>query len=139
MNKYIYNFEKDFTSELITLSLIEPVINDVRNHTNISDDVYHNIMIAITEAVNNAVIHGNKFDKNKKVHISIKVNLNNIYIDVSDEGTGFDPSTLPDPTEGENIYKESGRGVFLMKVLSESTEYVITNKGTTVKLKFPFK
>lgn len=139
MNKEIYNYENDFPSELITLNLIDPVINDVRKHTNISEDVYHNIMISLTEAINNAVIHGNKFDKSKKVHISIKVNSKFIYINVSDQGNGFDPSSIPDPTQGDNIFKESGRGVFLMNELSESTEFVITNEGTTVKLKFPCK
>jgi len=139
MSKDVYNFEKDFPSELITLNLIEPVINEIRKFANISEDVYHNIMISVTEAVNNAVIHGNKFDKSKKVHIAIRVNSEYIYINVSDQGNGFDPSSIPDPTQGDNIFKESGRGVFLMNELTASTEFVITSEGTTVKLKFPCK
>ena len=100
---------------------VEAIIDDIKSELEFKEDVYGNVMVAVTEAVNNAVVHGNKGDVKKKVHIDLEMkNQYRLIVKVRDEGSGFDPSTLPDPTAPENIVNIGGRGVFLMKHLSDN-------------------
>ena len=101
---------------------------------NLDDDIYGNIMVAVTESVNNAIRHGNKSDKKKNVHLTLSLNDNLIRFIVKDEGIGFDYHNLPDPTSPENIDKPSGRGIFLMRHLSD--EVTFKNEGSEVELCF---
>lgn len=98
--------------------------------------MYGKILIASIEGVNNAIVHGNKLDESKTVKINIKICDKKICITISDQGKGFDPNKIPDPTIPENIENISGRGVFLMKKLSD--EITFENNGTTVKMIFNF-
>ena len=92
-----------------------------------SKELYGNILIASTEAFANAVNHGNKNDESKFVHFEVEVAENYVQFIISDEGEGFDYENLPDPTLPENIMKETGRGIFIMKSLSD--EYEFLNQG----------
>lgn len=80
-------------------------------------DTYGNVIIATTEAVNNAINHGNKEDSSKKVTLSYKKTDENLSFTIEDEGVGFDYENVPDPTDPENLHKLNGRGIFLMKNL----------------------
>lgn len=97
-------------------------------------DTYGNVIIAITEAVNNAVNHGNKEDSNKKVTISCKKTDKKMYFTVEDEGDGFDYENVPDPTDPENLHKLNGRGLFLMKNLVD--EIYFHEEGKKIELIF---
>lgn len=121
-------------SKLEQISLIEKTIDEITEKLTLTPDVYGKILIASIEGVNNAIVHGNKFDENKVVKVSIKICDTKICITISDQGSGFDPNTIPDPTVPENIENISGRGVFLMKKLSD--EITFENKGTTVNMIF---
>lgn len=99
---------------------------------NIDENLYPNILISLTEAVNNAMIHGNKLDERKEVVVTCREKKHQIQFIISDEGTGFDPYKIPDPTSDERIEAEGGRGVFLMKSLSDEIRFV--DQGRTVKL-----
>ena len=123
-----------FTSSIDNLNLAEGLIDEVCGKCNIHEDHYGNILIAVTEAVNNAIKHGNKNSTDKKVTISVNESMNDIQIKVIDEGDGFDYTNLPDPTAPENIEKESGRGIFLMKSLAD--EVTFENDGSQVILSF---
>jgi serine/threonine-protein kinase RsbW len=90
--------------------------------------------VAVTEAVNNAIIHGNKCNPDKKVKVYYEVDGDRIMFSVADEGTGFDYYNLPDPTAPENIEKPSGRGVFLMKHLAD--QVIFADNGKTVEMYF---
>lgn len=116
------------------IRIIESFIDNAKEKFNLDDDIYGNIMIAVTESVNNAIMHGNKNDKSKNVTLSLSLNLNVINFTIMDEGNGFDFQNLPDPTSPENIDKPSGRGIFLMKHLSD--EVLFKNNGSLVQLSF---
>ncbi len=123
-----------FRSEPKNILKIETLIDDLRNEHNISADVYGNMLVAMTEAVNNAIFHGNKCDKSKEVKIAYEKEKNRITFFVADQGSGFDYNNLPDPTSEENLEKPSGRGVFLMTQLADLVSF--SDKGSTVELQF---
>jgi serine/threonine-protein kinase RsbW len=91
-------------------------------------------MIAVTEAVNTAIKHGNGGDKSKNVFLSLLLEDNVIKFQIKDEGTGFDYENLPDPTTPENLEKPGGRGIFLMKNLSDEVHF--KNHGSEVEISF---
>ena len=116
------------------IRIIESFIDNAKERFNLNDDIYGNIMIAVTESVNNAIMHGNKNDRTKNVTLSLSLNENIINFQIRDEGLGFDYQNLPDPTSPENLDKPSGRGVFLMKHLSDEVNFA--NNGSLVELSF---
>ncbi len=122
------------SSDINNLRLVERLIEDVCDVYNVHEDVYGNMLIAVTEAVNNAIHHGNKDNIEKVVKIGFESNNNKLIFSVTDEGPGFDYLGLPDPTDPANIDKPSGRGVFLMKHLADTIEF--ENNGSQVLLGF---
>src|ERR1039457_1691574 len=110
-----------FASKPENIAVVEKFIDDLRTELNIGDDVYGNILISLTEAANNAIIHGNKNDEKKQVEISYEVDERgkNLSFIIKDQGPGFNHNDIPDPTAPENIEKTSGRGVFLMMQLAD--------------------
>jgi serine/threonine-protein kinase RsbW len=121
-------------SKTENITLVEKLIDEVCEQNKVNEDHYGNILIAITEAVNNAILHGNKNNPDKVVNINVETVSNKLSFKISDQGKGFDYNNLPDPTDPENIEKPNGRGVFLMKNLAD--EVAFHNNGTTVELKF---
>ena len=118
------------------ISIVEKFIDDLRTEVNIGDDVYGNVLISLTEAANNAIIHGNKCDEKKDVEISYGMDERgkNLTFIIKDQGPGFDYNHLPDPTEPENLEKTHGRGVLLMMQLADMV--VFSDKGATVEMQF---
>lgn len=114
--------------------LVERMIEDVCDIFNISEDFYGNILVALTEAVTNAIYHGNQANPNKNIDISFKSTSNLVSFIIKDEGPGFDYSHIPDPTNPENIEKPNGRGVFLMRNLADNVSF--EDKGSKVILDF---
>ena len=120
------------TSE--NVSIVENLIDEICLKYKISEDNYGNILVALTEAVNNAIFHGSKANPNKTVVVSFESDEKELCFVVKDQGDGFDYDKLPDPTSPENIENPNGRGVFLMKHLADDLEF--KDKGSTVSLKF---
>ena len=116
------------------VSRVEPFLEKFVDRYKISPDVYGNILISLTEAVTNAITHGNKEDESKTVCVELKKEPDHIRFMVSDEGHGFDYNTIPDPTATENLLKIGGRGVFLMRALSDNM--LFHNEGRTVEIHF---
>lgn len=116
------------------LRLVERLIEDICQAFNVHEDSYGNMLIAVTEAVNNAIYHGNKNNPDKFVNIGFQNSEKQLIFSITDEGQGFDFLGLPDPTDPTNIDKPSGRGVFLMKNLADTIEF--EQNGKTVKLAF---
>ena len=116
------------------IRMIESFIDNAKEKFHLDEDLYGNIMIAVTEAVNNAIKHGNESNSKKNVLLSLTLNDNLLKFVIKDEGLGFDHNNLPDPTAPENIEKPGGRGIFLMKHLSDEVEF--TENGKTVELSF---
>ena len=95
------------------------------------DDTF-SIHLAVEEAFVNAVKHGNKMDLDKKIEFCYKIDDEKVEVSVKDEGTGFKPDMVPDPRCGDNIFKPSGRGLFLMRAYMDKVEY--SHKGTCLKI-----
>jgi serine/threonine-protein kinase RsbW len=116
------------------IRMIESFIDNAKERFQLDDDIYGNIMIAVTEAVNNAIKHGNSSDKSKNVHLSLSLDDSMIKFVIKDEGSGFNYENLPDPTAPENLEKPGGRGIFLMKHLSDEVDF--KEHGRVVELSF---
>lgn len=123
-----------FASKSENIALVEKLINQVCETHKISEDHYGNMLVALTEAVNNAILHGNKSNPGKKIDVMLTSSDKKISFTVKDQGDGFDFESLPDPTNPENIEKPHGRGVFLMRHLADTVEF--EDNGSTVRLDF---
>lgn len=121
-------------SESKSLLVLEEWINKLCDLYQISVEQYGNVLIAITEAVNNAITHGNQNMANKKTDIEYNIENQTITFTVFDEGNGFDFNDLPDPTSPENLEKPQGRGIFLMNHLADEVNFI--DNGNVVQLKF---
>ena len=122
------------SSDLSKLSLVESLIDSACQRVSLEEDNYGNVLIAVTEAVNNAIIHGNQLDTSKNVEIGFFDDDVAFGFEVTDLGKGFDFINLPDPTAPENIEKENGRGVFLMRNLAD--EVIYNDLGNSVSVIF---
>lgn len=125
-NHYQLELESD-PNNLIT---VEEFVNYFAKDIGIDEDRMNGLMLSVTEATTNAIIHANKSDPSKKVNIDVYVDEEYVTIKVKDEGTGFDPSKIPDPTAPENLLKDSGRGVYLMRIYMDDLKYNVTPTGT---------
>ena len=124
----------EIPSKIDELAKIEQIIDTILEEVNVSHDIYANILVGVTEAVKNAIIHGNKLDPKQTVTLEYEVSEKFIYFTITDKGTGFDFYEVPDPTKPENIEKETGRGLFLMNCLAD--EVLFNDTGNEVSLKF---
>jgi serine/threonine-protein kinase RsbW len=112
------------------IQIIESFIDNAKEDFEINDDLYGNIMISVTECISNAIVHGNQSDSGKLVHLELQMDSGLLRCSIEDEGTGFDFNQLPDPTDPENIEKVGGRGIFLMKHLSDEVKFEDGGKKT---------
>lgn len=124
----------DFSSKGENITLVERLIDELCEKNHIREEHYGNILIALTEAVNNAIYHGNNQDPDKTVNLRYEADADTFYFRVEDEGPGFDFDNIPDPTAPENLEKPNGRGVFLMRHLSD--KMVFSDDGRVVELSF---
>lgn len=124
----------ELASKQESIVAVEQLVDDLKEQLGFPDELYGNVLIALTEAVNNAIMHGNVFSENKKVVVSYSATEQYIDFTIKDEGAGFDYAHLPDPTDPTNIEKTTGRGVFLMRQLSD--ELVYSDGGACVRLRF---
>jgi serine/threonine-protein kinase RsbW len=124
-----------FSSVIENIHIVERLIDDVFAEYQIKEDYYGELLIAMTEAVNNAIVHGNKLDPSKQVKVTFDIiEDKTVRFTIEDEGPGFDYSNLPDPTAPENIEKPHGRGVFLMRQLSDKCDFL--DEGRIVIMDF---
>lgn len=121
-------------SSIENLRIIEKFVDEISSEIKLNSESYGNVLIAILEASNNAIVHGNKLDENKLVKINAHFQNGVLIITVEDQGPGFNFNSIPDPTEPKNIENISGRGVFLMRKLSDSVEF--RENGRIVDLRF---
>ena len=126
--------ELRFDSKPENIAIVERLIDQISEDHSIIPEHYGNVLIAMTEAVNNAIVHGNKLDPEKSVNVSCAIDGKSLVFRISDEGPGFDYENLPDPTAPENIEKPHGRGVFLMRHLADDCAF--EDAGRVVELTF---
>ena len=121
-------------SDFGSINQVETLIDKVCSKLQVKEDYYCNVLIAVTEAVNNAIQHGNNSDSSLNVDVAVGDKETDFCFSVKDYGNGFDYNHLPDPTAPENIDKENGRGIFLMRSLAEEIEF--EDGGTNVTIYF---
>ena len=121
-------------SDLENLRDVEKAIDEIATLKKISHTSYGKVLVAVLEAVNNAIAHGNKFSSDKCVNICLKCKKDKFKVTVEDEGCGFSPDEVPDPTLPENVEKINGRGVFLMTKLADEIKF--NEKGNSVTFVF---
>ncbi|MBI9066290.1 MAG: ATP-binding protein [Salinivirgaceae bacterium] len=128
------NKEIRIPSRIENISMIENLIDEVSIELGLVADLYGNVLIAVIEAVTNAIVHGNKLQEDKFVSIWLKSENTNLEVKIQDEGNGFEFDNVPDPTKPDNVEKPDGRGVFLMKHLADGISF--DKGGSIVVLKF---
>jgi len=121
-------------SQVGNLRIVENAIDEATSVIGISQDNYGKILVSAMEAVNNAIVHGNKSIAEKIVDVEISSENDELIITVTDQGNGFRPEKVPDPTTPENIEELNGRGIYLMSHLADKIEYNKT--GNSVKMTF---
>lgn len=121
-------------SHVHNICKVEHFLNNVFKELKFSRKIYCKLYLATIEAVNNAIIHGNSCNIDKSVYIKLSDLSNTIIVEIKDEGKGFSYHTVSDPTQPNNIKKESGRGIFIMKQYADQIKY--NKSGNQVKLIF---
>jgi len=117
------------------IAKVEKFLKKVNQKARLDDGTMYRLLVATTEAVNNAIIHGNRFNPRKRVSISCQIKDHTLFLTVKDSGRGFDPSSLANPLEEENLLKESGRGIFLIRSLMDEVDFRMHKRGTSVIMK----
>jgi serine/threonine-protein kinase RsbW len=132
-------FKKIVKSDPNLIPQVDEFIFDKISSLNLGSDLLSNLGLAVSEALSNAMVHGNKLDPNKDVIVSVKITDDKLTISIKDEGKGFDPSKVPDPTKPENILKDSGRGIHIMRSFIDEVLFDFSSIGTelifTINLK----
>lgn len=121
-------------SKIESLIEVEKIVDSLKETYNIPDEIYGNILVALSEATNNAIKHGNKLDSTKQITFIFTPEERSFVFIIIDEGNGFDYENIPDPTHPDNLDKPEGRGVFIMKNLADEVEFI--DNGKEIKLTF---
>jgi serine/threonine-protein kinase RsbW len=132
----IEKYKKKYPSNPELLPEIEDYILDTLSEIEFTEEKQNNLELAVAEASANSILHGNKCDINKEVTIIISISEDKIIISFQDEGEGFDPDAVPDPTKPENILRGSGRGIHIMKSLVDDLKYIFKENSTELILTF---
>jgi len=134
-------FVTEQATRLVLPSHIEAVADaaaaaaDFSRTCGLAEDAAFGIDMAVREAITNAIVHGNKEDDTKQVEVNLNCSQRAVEIEVTDQGEGFDPTSVPDPTTDENLLKTSGRGNFLIRNFMDEVEWLKRSEGgTTVRM-----
>lgn len=129
--------EFSIASEIGNIVKVENFIDYFTDIYNIEPEIFGKISLCVIEAVNNAILYGNKLDITKHVMFTVYAEDNRLYITVKDDGEGFDYTYIPDPTLPDNVVKDAGRGLYLMKTLSD--DLIFEDGGSKVTMVFNIK
>lgn len=116
------------------IQIVEEKAEELANQVGFNDDEKDSLAIAITEMIANAIYHGNKGDPTKRVFLCFHVKSGRMDISIRDEGGGFDPRKIADPLKPENLLKDSGRGIFIVRTLMDEVYFKFQENGTTAVL-----
>ncbi|NIR47015.1 ATP-binding protein [candidate division KSB1 bacterium] len=119
-------------SKLDKIESVEKLAEKAADKIGFNEEEKDSLAIAVTEAVNNAIIHGNKRNAQKKVHIKFTFEEKKLVVTVKDEGKGFNPDNVRDPLAPENLLKESGRGIFILSTLMDEVKFNFNKGGTEI-------
>lgn len=124
-------------SEISELKKVEDFLIDIFKEFNLAQKYFNKIYLCVSEAVVNSIKHGNKNDKNKTVLLEVNCKNSELKVRIEDEGEGFDLNKIEDPTSLSNLKNESGRGIFIIRNMSNKLEY--NKKGNRIQFKIECK
>ena len=127
-------FRLTLASNPRSIGRVEGFLHKVGKSISLDEIQFHKLMVSLTEAVNNAIVHGNKVRPTKKVRVICELLPGWILLMIHDEGKGFKPEKVGNPLTKENLLRESGRGIFLMRTLMDKVEFDVGKGGTEVRL-----
>ena len=127
-------FKKVFPSDPELLPEIEEFVMDIAKKANLDEEKYNNLALSVAEASSNSIVHGNGSDRSKNLEVTITYDDKTISIVFKDQGKGFKLEEVPDPTAPENILKDHGRGIHIMKSFLKDIKFNFTPAGTEVTL-----
>lgn len=125
--------KESFASDRGRLSRLPEELEALRDRCAMSEAAFYNLVLAMTEAVVNAIVHGNKENPEKNVTMEVSSDETGVHCSVSDQGPGFEPEEVADPVAPENLFKEGGRGVFIIRAVSTELAIESTPEGTTMR------
>jgi len=128
------SYQMVIKSDLNNIKKVEQVTEKIADYMKFPEDDKDSLAIAVTEIVGNAISHGNNEDINKKVTVDFEYKNDTITVTINDEGKGFNERKIENPLEPENLLKESGRGVFIVRALMDKVEFIKTKNGSAVRL-----
>ncbi len=136
MPKYILKPSRlDISSNIENVRSVEPFLKKFCTQHKLCKNTYSDMLLVLTEAVTNSIKHGNELDPSKKVTIELqRHNCGKVCFEIKDEGKGFDPMKVPDPTQPNRITQPNGRGLMLMNAIANKVDY--TQKGKCCKIEF---
>jgi serine/threonine-protein kinase RsbW len=127
--------ELSLPSRIETVATAAAAVAEFVTRSGVSEDAAFGIDMAVREAVTNAVVHGNSQDEQKLVDIILRSSPDAVEISIHDQGAGFNPNEVPDPTADENLLKTSGRGIFFMRSFMDEVHWFLPPEGgTTVRM-----
>lgn len=132
-------YYKEIESDPTLVPTLDQFIIGIAKESGMNPEKFNNLSLSFSEALSNSIIHGNKNDPNKKVKITVNVNDSKMVIIIKDEGKGFNIDSIPDPTKPENILKDSGRGIHIMRAFLDDLHYNFTDGGTETILVLSLK
>jgi serine/threonine-protein kinase RsbW len=127
-------FRLTISSNPKNIGKVEGFLKKIGKSVKLDEIQFHKLMVSLTEAVNNAILHGNRSTPGKNVHVVCELIPGWLLIMVDDEGKGFKPEKVGNPLAKENLLRESGRGIFLMRTLMDKVEFDVGKEGTQVRL-----
>jgi serine/threonine-protein kinase RsbW len=122
----------DFASRVDLLEVVQTALNHLSGLVGFDEEAVHYMSVALRESVVNAIKHGNRGDESKRVAVDFVLHAGALEFRVQDEGTGFDPSSVANPVEPENLLRPDGRGIFFMRNFMDVVEYTFPPRGGTV-------
>jgi serine/threonine-protein kinase RsbW len=122
-------------SDTVYIAAVDEFIENKLEEIKLSKSVKADIAISVSEIVNNAILHGNSCDVNKKVTVKINIRKDEVEITIKDQGKGFNLDVIPNIIEKSNILNRVGRGIFIVRSLMDSTDFNFTSAGTEVVIK----
>ena len=117
-----------------SIGRVEGFIKKIEKKVHLDEIQTHKLMVSLTEAVNNAIVHGNKCDITQQVKVVCECEHKQLVVTVTDNGKGFKLNNVKNPLKAENLLRTSGRGIFLMRTLMDKVEYAMGKNGATVTL-----